>query len=105
MSREAQVAKEVEEKLVLYSPLQVAGMLRVTTWTLWHWRKLRRGPPFLVLEGGRIRYIHRDLIDYLHGRLMWTGSKLAGKAKQRHPSPAAPAVALPRTSATAQPLL
>lgn len=49
----------------LLTPAELAGMLNVKESTLAQWRYLRRGPAFLKLSGGLIRYRQKTVAMWL----------------------------------------
>ncbi len=48
----------------MYTPPEVAVMLKVHTKTLARWRREGDGPRFIKVEGN-VRYLRADLDDYL----------------------------------------
>ncbi len=55
---------------VLYSPKEVAEMLGVNENTLYKWRVVGEGPPFMRLsKGGRVRYERESLRRWMQERL------------------------------------
>jgi len=44
---------------------QVSELTGISVETLNQWRSLRKGPPFLKIEGRLVRYRRADLVKYL----------------------------------------
>lgn len=76
----------VQPKLPLELPIsaelltvpEVAGVLRVSKWTLLDWRKEGKGPPWVRVARLTIRYPRRGLIGFLREHLH--GGAGAGRA-------------------------
>ena len=50
---------------VLY-PRDVAQLLRVSDRTLSGWRQKKKGPKYIKLEGGPVRYLRSDVHEWLY---------------------------------------
>lgn len=57
----------------LLSPDQLAAWIQRPVKTLAQWRYLGKGPRFLKLEGGHVRYRRSDIEDWLNAQV-WVGS-------------------------------
>lgn len=57
---------------------EVSALLGVSTSTLRHWRRksVRKGPKFLKLDNGSVRYRLRDIEQYQEERVVETEGKV-----------------------------
>lgn len=56
--------KKVAHMETLYTPTEVADILKVSYRSLERWRKKQQGPAWIVV-GGQIRYPHSDVQAYI----------------------------------------
>lgn len=65
----------------LLTTVEVAEVLRVSTWTVRWWRTQRTGPPYVRLGGWAIRYPWAALVSYLQKNLFEPRSALRGSRR------------------------
>lgn len=54
---------------------EAAAVLNVQPRTLENWRRLRKGPPFIRIDGKVVRYRPRDLEAYISARVVTAGPR------------------------------
>jgi hypothetical protein len=59
----------------LLSPEDTATLVRQPTATLAKWRYLRKGPPFIKIDGWRIAYPVADLVHWIESGEAWKHSR------------------------------
>ncbi len=58
---------------------EVASLLRITRWELNDWRRQRRGPPFVMLKRGVIRYPPTAFETYLRSHSQCGSSAVSNR--------------------------
>jgi predicted DNA-binding transcriptional regulator AlpA len=56
----------IPESAEFLTTLELAALLQISRWTLGNWRKTGKGPPFLKISRGTVRYPWRALVDWLN---------------------------------------